>query len=241
MKRARRFYDPLFYVVLALTVAVFLLDIHLVFSGVLPARTMDFGWRIIFVHDPSACAMYLAAGACFIGSAAYFLSPTDERELFAKVGGESAVAFGLVAVVTGSIWIANAWARGWIKEQELWFDLWLHPEVVVRPFFSTAVYVVYLIFRSLAGDSPPWKRLAAALGVLGAGALIAIHFFSRGPWHTDYPSPIPVPFSVRLTYGVSFVAFVLLLAVLVWTRTRVEIAHAKVHRLDRLAPPRGTP
>src|SRR5205085_6903288 len=97
----------------ALTVIAYIVDIHLIFFRTPVELTMGIVQKIFYFHVPSAYGMYIGAGACFLGSAAYLLSPTDARDALAKAGAETAVAFGLIVLVTGPLWAAKAWGRYW--------------------------------------------------------------------------------------------------------------------------------
>src|SRR3954468_5577729 len=153
--------------------------------------------------------MYIGAAACFAGSAAYFVSATNGREALAKAGAETAVAFGLIVLVTGPLWAAKAWGRYWTWDPRLTTSL-----------LSVLIYVAYVVLRSFAGDGEAEKKFAAALGVLGAANLPIIHY-SVQKWSGQHPVVIgkgggglaPAMYPALF---VSLGAFTLLTALLLW-------------------------
>src|SRR5580704_6745674 len=75
--------DVAFYALVVLTALAFVAEIFLVFLRVPTEARMGIVQKIFYFHVPSAYAMYLGAGACFIGSIAYLVRPSDERDAFA--------------------------------------------------------------------------------------------------------------------------------------------------------------
>jgi heme exporter protein C len=222
---SRRTSDVVFYALLALTVVLFIADINLIFLNTPTERTMGIVQKIFYFHVPSAYGMYIGAAACFVGSVAYFLTPTDARDAFAKAGAETAVAFGLIVLVTGPLWAAKAWGRYWVWDPRLTTSM-----------LSVLIYVSYVVVRSFAGDGPAEKKFAAALGVVGAANLPIIHY-SVQKWSGQHPVVIGsggggLAPGMRMPLLLSFVAFTLLAVLLIWARARVEFANAKLRQLE---------
>ena len=229
---ARDLRDVAFVFLLAATVASVLAALHLIFFYAPVESTMGVVQKIFYFHVPSAYGMYLGAAACFLGSAAYLVSPTDGRDAFAKAGAEVAVVFGLIVMVTGPLWAAKAWGRYWTWDPRLTTSL-----------LSVLIYVAYVILRSFAGNGEAEKKFAAALGVLGAANLPIIHY-SVQKWSGQHPrvissggggiAPTMVP-----PLLVSFLAFTLLAALLLWTRVRLELAQARLSVVEQEALEQG--
>jgi heme exporter protein C len=221
-----------FFAVTCLCAVAIVAAIHLVFFRAPTELTMGVVQKIFYFHVPAAYAMYLGAGACFLGSAAYFLSPTDRRDAIAKAGAQIAVLFGFVVLTTGPLWAAKAWGRYWTWDPRLTTSL-----------LSVLIYVAYVILRSFAGDGEAEKKFAAALGVLGAANLPIIHYSVR-KWSGQHPRVISqggggiAPEMVTALMA-GFVAFTLLFVVLLWLKTRIELADTRLRHLSDEAAGRG--
>jgi heme exporter protein C len=237
MGPSRKTSDIAFLVLLGITLVAFLIDINVIFLNTPTEKTMGIVQKIFYFHVPSAYAMYIGAGACFVGSVAYFLSPTDGRDAFAKAGAETAVAFGLIVLTTGPLWAAKAWGRYWTWDPRLTTSM-----------LSVLIYVAYVVLRSFAGDGQAEKKFAAALGILGAANLPIIHY-SVQKWSGQHPVVIGsggggLDKGMYPALFISLGAFTLLAAVLLWARTRLEISRARLRQLqdDALAIlPDGVP
>jgi heme exporter protein C len=226
MSSPKRLGDAAFYVVLALSVATVVTAIQVIFLATPIEATMGIVQKIFYFHVPAAVGMYIGGGVCLLGSAAYLYAPTDERDAFAKAGAETAVTFGLIVLVTGPLWAAKAWGRYWT---------WGDPRLTTS-LLSVLIYIAYVVMRSFAGDGDAEKKFAAALGVLGAANLPIIHY-SVQKWSGQHPRVISsggkglAPEMYPALY-ISFGAFMLLAVALVWARTRIEIARARLRRLE---------
>ena len=225
MTAPRKASDLAFYALLVVTIVVYVIDIQLIFLGTPIERTMGIAQKIFYFHVPSAYCMYIGAAACFLGSAAYLYSPNKKSDAFARAGAETAVAFGIIMLVTGTLWAAKGWGRYWTWDPRLTTAL-----------LSVLIYVAYIVLRAFAGDGEAEKKFAAALGVLGAANLPIIHY-SVQKWSGQHPVVIgkgggglaPAMYPALF---VSLGAFMLLAAVLLWSRTRIEIARARLRELE---------
>ncbi|HKQ69151.1 MAG TPA: cytochrome c biogenesis protein [Polyangiaceae bacterium] len=222
---SRKVEDALFYALFASTTLIILVDIHWIFYYAPIERTMGIVQKIFYFHVPSAYCMYLGAGACFLGSVAYFVSPTDGRDAFAKAGAETAVVFGIIMLITGPLWGAKAWGRYWTWDPRLTTSL-----------LSVLIYVAYVVLRNFAGDGDAEKRFAAALGVLGAANLPIIHY-SVQKWAGQHPVVIGkggggLAPGMYPPFFIALGAFTLLTVLLVWWRTRTEISRARLKHLE---------
>jgi heme exporter protein C len=225
MALSRKTNNAVFYALFGLTVILFMIEINLVFLSAPIERTMGIVQKIFYFHVPAAYGMYLGAAACFVGSVAYFLSPTDARDALAKAGAETAVAFGFIVLVTGPLWAAKAWGRYWVWDPRLTTSM-----------LSVLVYVAYVVVRSFAGDGQAERKFAAALGVVGAANLPIIHY-SVQKWSGQHPVVIGsggggLSPGMRLPLLLGFVAFTLLGVLLVWSRARIELARSRLRQLE---------
>jgi heme exporter protein C len=218
----------LFYLLLGATAVSIIASIELIFLSAPTEAVMGIVQKIFYFHVPAAYSMYLGAGACFLGSAAYLAKPTDGRDAFAKAGAETAVVFGLIMLVTGPLWAAKAWGRYWTWDPRLTTAL-----------LSELIYVAYVLLRSFAGDGESERKFAAALGVVGAANLPIIHY-SVQKWSGQHPRVISnggggLAPGMGLPLAISFIAFTLLTAVILWARTKLEMSRARLQRLEEEA------
>jgi heme exporter protein C len=223
----RRTLDLVFYGLLALTAVAIVGEMYFVFLVAPVEKRMGIVQKIFYFHVPSWYAMYLGAGACFLGSLGYFLKPTDARDAFARAGAEVAVVFGAIGLITGPLWGAKAWGSFWTWDPRLTTAL-----------LSFLIYVAYLVLRAFAvGDGTGERRFAAALGVLGAANLPIIHY-SVQKWGGQHPMVITgsggglAHPDMKIALAGGFLCFTLLPALMLWARTRLELAQSRLARAE---------
>jgi heme exporter protein C len=212
----------LFHVLLAVTALLFVVTIEYVFLRTPIEARMGIVQKIFYFHVPSAYCMYLGATACLVGSVAYLITDREGFDAFARAGGELAVVFGLVVMTTGPLWAAKAWGRYWTWDPRLTTSM-----------LSVLLYVAYALLRSFSGGGSGEKRFAAALGILGAANLPIIHY-SVQKWSGQHPTVISNKGgglqdpAMKIALSLGFLAFTLLAIVLLWTRTRLLVAEARL-------------
>ena len=220
-----------FPALLGATALVFGVLLYLIFFVAAPAQAAAGGLaqKIFYFHVPSAYAMYLCGGACFLGSAAYLASPSDGRDALARAGAECAVLFGAMMLTSGPLWARKAWGVYWVWDPRLTTTL-----------LSVLIYVSVVVLRAFTGDGEAERKFAAALGVLGSVNLPIIHY-SVQKWGGNHPTVIGKgggglghP-SMRLTLGIGFLAMTLLAGLLVWQRARLARLASEIARREEEA------
>ena len=218
--------DLAFYALAALAAAAFVAEVLFVFLQAPIEARMGIVQKIFYFHVPSWYGMYIGAGACFLGSLAYLVRPTDGRDAFARAGAETAVVFGAIGLVTGPLWGAKAWGSFWTWDPRLTTAL-----------LSFLIYVSYLVLRAFAGDGAGEKRFSAALAVLGAANLPIIHY-SVQKWGGQHPTVITGNGGglqhpdMKLALAGGFLCFTLLAVLMLWARTRVELARSRLAQIE---------
>jgi heme exporter protein C len=216
----------LFPIALALTAALGVFTIAHIFLVTPEEAVMGIVQKIFYFHVPVAYAMYLAATACFVGSAGYLLRGTDLWDAVGRAGAELAIVFGAMMLTTGPLWGAKAWGHLWAWDPRLTTSL-----------LSVLIYVSYVVLRSFSGDGAGERRFAAALGVIGVFILPIIHF-SVQKWGGQHPAVIsknggglqhPAMYT---SLTLAFVFFTVLTGLLLVLRTRGELLHADLARLE---------
>src|SRR5690349_11373756 len=102
-----------FYALAASTVALYLVALYQIFAVAPCELTMGTMQKIFYFLVPSAYCMYLGATACFVGSCWYLVKPSERADAIAQAGGELAVAFGAIVLISGPLWARKAWGTYW--------------------------------------------------------------------------------------------------------------------------------
>jgi heme exporter protein C len=219
--------DLVFLVLLLLAAVLTIATIQFVFLRAPVEAQMGIVQKIFYFHVPSAYAMYLGATACFVGSVLYLMGASEARDAIAKAGAEVAVVFGVIVLVTGPLWAAKAWGQYWTWDPRLTTSL-----------LSVLIYVAYVVLRAFGGDNEAERKFAAALGFLGAVNLPIIHF-SVQKWSGQHPKVIAKGGGglqhpdMKIAFALGMITFTLLAAVLFWSRMRVALAAARLHRAEQ--------
>jgi heme exporter protein C len=218
--------DVVLQTLVAVTAILFVCEILFIFLVAPIEARMGIVQKIFYFHVPSAYAVYIGAAACFGGSIAYLVRPSDVADAIARAGAEAAVAFGAIVLTTGPLWGAKAWGAFWTWDPRLTTEL-----------LSVLIYVAYLVLRTFAGDGPGERRFAAALGVLGAANLPIIHY-SVQKWGGQHPMVITGRGGglqhpdMKIALALGFLAFTLLAVLIIWMRARVEIASSRLRQAE---------
>ncbi|HPH68952.1 MAG TPA: cytochrome c biogenesis protein [Kofleriaceae bacterium] len=127
------------------------------------ADVLFFNQKIFYFHVANAFMLFLSVFVCGFASVVFLKKRDGKWDDIAIAGAEVAVMFGLVVLITGSIWAKAAWDVWWKWEKRLTMSLllWL-------------VLVAYVIVRRFAGASA--DRLAAGLAVFGCVGIPFIYF-----------------------------------------------------------------
>jgi len=89
------------------TALLFVASIDVIFLRTPIEKQMGIVQKIFYFHVPAACALYLGGAACFGGSVAYLLRPTEVRDAIARSGAELAVVFGATALTMGLLGVGS--------------------------------------------------------------------------------------------------------------------------------------
>lgn len=180
--------------------------------------------KIFYFHVPSAYVMYIGVTACVLGSLGYLSQRTPGWDALAQAGAEIAVIFATVVLVTGPLWARKAWGTYWAWDPRLTTTL-----------LGVLIFVAYLVLHSATGAGEAEKRFAAAVAVMGACVMPVIHY-SVLLWRGQHPTVITsrgggLAPAMGTTLTVSFLAFTLMAAVLLFVRTRIAQQEARLEAL----------
>lgn len=178
--------------------------------------------KIFYFHVPSAYVMYVGVVVCLVGSLGYLAQRTGGWDALAQAGAELTVTFSAIVLTTGPIWAKKAWGHFWVWEPRLTTTL-----------LASLIFVAYLVLRSGGGEAE--KKFGAALAVMGSAIIPIIHY-SVQLWRGQHPTVITsrgggIAPAMGVTLGVSFVAFTLLAAALLWLRARMALVQSRLEAL----------
>src|SRR5258708_2653848 len=139
-----------FHALAATTIALVLYALWLIFAVAPVELTMRIVQKIFYFHVPSAYCMYLGATGCFVGSCWYFVNGSERADAIAQAGGELAVAFGAIVLISGPLWARKAWGTYWTWDPRLTTTL-----------LALLIYVAYIVLRGFGGEGQPDKKIAA--------------------------------------------------------------------------------
>ncbi len=212
-----------FVPLLAITAALFALAPILIANAPIES-TMGLVQKIFYFHVPSWMAMYTAIAVCGIASARYLFGRNKAVDAFAVAGGEVAVLFGLMGLISGPLWGRKAWGVWWVWEPRLTSALLME-----------LIFVAYLLVRKYGG--PGSEKLAAATALFGT-ATAPFVYKSVDIWRVQHPKTTVVPLLLKgsmagseLPFAVSAIAFVLLAAVLMAARVALAQRQAALDEL----------
>jgi heme exporter protein C len=176
--------------------------------------------KIFYFHVPSWIALTAAITVCGVSSAIYLFKGSPAADRFAVAGAELTALFGLLGLVTGSLWARKAWGIWWEWDARLTMALMLE-----------LVFAGYLLVRKYGG--PGSEKLAAGLGIFGAATAPFI-YKSVDWWRTIHPKTSVVPTLEPSMYGPFLfcsVAFLCLFTLLLTLRVTLEQERAELDAL----------
>lgn len=197
-------------------------------------RTMGLIQRIFYFHMPFGVTAFVAFLISFLASIGYLLNRAPQWDWLAVSSGEIGVPFITVMLVTGSIWAKPVWGIWWTWDARLTstFVLW-------------ALYVCYLLLRTMIED-PERRAVVSAVFNIFAAFDIPLVYFSIWFFRTQHPQPVigaggsldPRMFDVLV---VCWVATLGMLAILLRQRYRMEALRHEVEQLRLEEERRGQP
>ncbi len=215
-----------------ITIALAALSLYEIFAVAPTEVQMGVVQKIFYFHVPSAYAMYVAFVTSAVGSAVYLWRRDERWDAVAVAGAEVGLVFCLIVLITGPLWARKAWGTYWTWDPRLTTTL-----------LAGMIYVAFNVLRGLGQAGEAEKRFASALGFLGLLLLPVIHY-SVQRWRGQHPTvitragggihPDMVPALIS-----GFVLFTALVALLVWSRYRIERVKQRVATLELEAAESG--
>lgn len=221
-----------FLVLWALTLLLMLATQWAIFFYAPVEAQMGVVQKIFYFHVPSAYAMYVGFVTAGVCSAVYLIRRRDAWDAVAVAGAEVGFLFCIIVLITGPLWARKAWGVWWEWDPRLTSTL-----------FAGLIFASYLALRGFAGAGEVERRFSAGLAVVGVLDLPIIHY-SVQRWRGQHPTVITnrgggLDPDMGTTLAISFSFFTLLVAMLIWTRSRAERAQQRLAEAEIEAAQRG--
>jgi heme exporter protein C len=208
---------PLPHTVLGgLTIALSVTALYAIFVMAPVELHMGIVQKIFYFHVPSAYAMYVAFVTSAVGSAVYLWRRDERWDAIAVAGAEIGLVFCLIVLITGPLWARKAWGTYWTWGPRLTTTL-----------LAGMICVAFTVLRGLGQ-----RRFASALGFLGP-LLLPVIYRSVQRWLGQHP-----PLMTRAVHPDMLSAWSLV-ALLVWSRYRIERVRQRVAALELEAAESG--
>ena len=194
--------------------------------------TMGVIQRIFYFHVPSFWTAFIAIATTTVGSIAYLKTRAMKWDWIAVAASELATAFLTIGLVTGPIWAKPVWGVWWAWDAR-----------TTSTFVLWAMYVSYLLLRTLV-DEPDRRALLSAVVAIFACLDVPLVYFSIWWFRTQHPQPVigdggylnPTMGRVLLfCWGALIALFILIVS----QRYRLEKLRAEVDGLRMEAERRG--
>jgi heme exporter protein C len=140
--------------------------------------TMGLIQRIFYFHVPSFWTSFVAIAVTTVGSIAYLATRALKWDWISVASAELATAFLTIGLVTGPIWAKPVWG--------VW---WAWDERTTSTFLLWAMYVSYLLLRTLV-DEPERRALLSAVVAIFACLDVPLVYFSIWWFRTQHPQPV---------------------------------------------------
>lgn len=217
---------------LAVTALLVGLSLYQIFAVAPVEAQMGIVQKIFYFHVPSAYAMYVGFFVSAIGSAVFLAKRSAAWDAVAVAGAEVGMLFCAIVLTTGPLWARKAWGVWWTWDPRLTTTL-----------LAGMIFLSYLALRSFGTAGEAEKRFAAGLALVGVLDLPIIHY-SVQRWRGVHPTVVTgkgggLDPQMQGAFLVSMLAFTALVALLIWTRARVERQRQRVHDLELTAARRG--
>ncbi len=209
----------------SLTAVMLCLSLYMAFDYAPVEAQMGMVQKIFYFHVPSAVAAYAGFFLAFIFSIVYLLSPGDRWDNLAHSGVEVGVVFCALVLTTGPLWARPIWGHYFVFDPQLTATLLLF-----------LIYAAYLLLRSVAGDSPRLKKIAAVLAIFGFIDVPIIHVAVR-KWGGTHPivereGGGGLHPDMKIALYVAMVTFLLLFACLYWVRVYLASRRDHLRQLE---------
>ena len=211
----RRAFDTGLYALLAVTAALMVLSLWLIFLNAPEEKVMGAVQKIFYFHVPLAATTFLSVFVLLAGSAGYLWTRRAGWDHLSLAAAEVGLVFCTLVLITGPIWAKPAWGVWWTWEAKLTTTLilWL-------------LLAGNLLARAYAGTPEQGARIGSVLGVVAA-LDVPIVYKAVDWWRGQHPIVFgagrdnPLAPGMRSALLVSMLTFLLLFTLMVAARMRL--------------------
>ncbi len=162
--------------------------------------------RLMYIHLPSAQAMYLAFGVVFVASIMVLWKHDMRWDAIARGAASVGVLFTGFTLVTGSLWGKPIWGTYWQWDARLTSTLILF-----------LVYAAYMLARAVSDTSDEQAARYSAVYAIVGFLDVPLIVMSVRWWRTLHPQPIVSRTDPQLPEGMLIVLLISTLAILLLT------------------------
>lgn len=165
-------------VLLLIVIAVNIVAFYAAFVVAPTEVTMGDVYRIFYIHTPSAWVCYLSLGVSLLASVLFLVRREIVYDTLADVSAVLGLVYGVVALVTGSMWANAVWGVywNWDPRETTTLILWI-------------AYMGYLSLRLSIGNIEK-RALTGAVYNIFAFSTIPLSYLSIRLWQSLHPQII---------------------------------------------------
>ena len=181
--------------------------------------------KVFYFHVSAAWAGMLSFIIAAAAGAGYLIRRDLKWDQLSLSAIEVGVVFGLIAILSGMIWARPIWNTWWVWDPRL-----------TTTAIMELIYLAYFILRSGLATPEARARLGAVYAIVSV-ITVPLTFFSIRLFRTIHPVVIAPSeggagfnMSPRMQFAffISLAVFTVLLIDLIWNRTRLAAAQAKI-------------
>ena len=178
--------------------------------------------KVFYFHVAAAWAGMLSFVIAAVAGALYLAKRELRWDWLSLASIEVGLMFGLAAILSGMIWAQPIWNTWWVWEPRL-----------TTTAIMELIYLAYFILRGALNTPEAKARLGAVFAIVSV-ITVPLTFFSIRLYRTIHPVVFVSGGSTAFTMSprmwtafiVSLAAFTVLLAALIWNRTRLAALQA---------------
>jgi heme exporter protein C len=179
-----KFHDEVY---LSIIIAVNIVASYAAYIAAPTEKTMGDVYRIFYIHTPSAWVCYLTLGISLLASILFLAKRKIVYDTLAEVSAILGLIYGVVALITGSMWANAVWGIywNWDPRETTTLILWI-------------AYMGYISLRLSIGNVEKRALTSAVYNVL-AFSTVPLSFLSIKLWQSLHPEIIVPGSGISIT------------------------------------------